>query len=952
LVLQEIFQEKDYLNHRYFYKRAYYLACVAAGLKKNREQDYQLSFDRLHGNPLLPILLIKPKSDQNFRVAVILAVPESLFPRGKLLPSGNCIRPKPTQQGDVQAMPKPTPFYNASLRIDGLVTSYLKLQHEATQQCEAYKDACLLGRVWLRQRGLNARNQGGGFGNFEWAVTIALLLRGGGPNEKPAFSSGYSSYQLFKATLQFLASKDLSKSAHFVGGEAITLPKSNGAPILFDAARGLNIVFQMTPWSYRLLQQEARATMAMLNDSTFDHFDAAFIFKTDNALCRYDVSLEITVSSLIGGMESNVENGLIGRCRELHSVLTRGLTDRVKLVSLGMPPGQDWDINSSFPGPAESSKIHVGFVVDPANVQRLVDHGPSAEDKKAATAFRKFWGEKAELRRFKDGSILESIVWSSKEFNGSIFEQVVSHILSRHFGESCLQSLAYIGDQDIPLLASYSNGASTNSAQFQPVMTAFQTLESNMRGLEDLPLQLRHVLGADSQLYYGSLETPFTPTRTRMSAPANVVIQFEGSARWPDDLDAIQRTKIAFLLKLAESMEEAVPDIMSRIGLENQDSPLLNQAFLDLIYPSGAAFRLRIHHDREATLLERRLKEKSLTSMDKTETALALATYKRDFIRQPAHTQAMQILCTRFPALSPTIRLMKKWVSSHLLSPYFSPSLIDLVVARTFTNPYPWTTPSSATTGFVRTLLTLSRWDWRNEPWIVDLGAGEMKTEEVAAITTRFEAWRNIDPALNRVVMFAASNIDADGTTWTDHGKPPKVIAARLTALAKAAVSEVKDTGLSLDIRSLFVSTLGDYDVLIRLNTKFSRQLRTKKETNGEFKNLQLQLGTSKVDSETVGYNPYQLFLRELKLAFGQALVFFYDENGGDVIAGLWNPQTETRAWKLKLGYSTKPVKAPSIGVEEVEGGGPLAQVNKAAILNEIARLGGDLVSKIEVKDR
>jgi U3 small nucleolar RNA-associated protein 22 len=29
----------------------------------------------------------------------------------------------------------------------------------------------------------------------------------------------------------------------------------------------------------------------------------------------------------------------------------------------------------------------------------------------AAAVFREFWGDKAELRRFKDGSILEAVVW-------------------------------------------------------------------------------------------------------------------------------------------------------------------------------------------------------------------------------------------------------------------------------------------------------------------------------------------------------------------------------------------------------------------------------------------------------------------------------------------------------------------------------------------------------------
>ena len=39
-------------------------------------------------------------------------------------------------------------------------------------------------------------------------------------------------------------------------------------------------------------------------------------------------------------------------------------------------------------------------------------------------------------------------------------------------------------------------------------------------------------------------------------APADVILQFEGSGRWPDDLVAIQRTKIAFLLKINDMLQE------------------------------------------------------------------------------------------------------------------------------------------------------------------------------------------------------------------------------------------------------------------------------------------------------------------------------------------------------------------------------------------------------------
>jgi hypothetical protein len=56
-----IFQEKDYLNYRYFYKRAYYLACIAAGLQQAVQDEFNLAFEYFHGNDLQPILIARPK---------------------------------------------------------------------------------------------------------------------------------------------------------------------------------------------------------------------------------------------------------------------------------------------------------------------------------------------------------------------------------------------------------------------------------------------------------------------------------------------------------------------------------------------------------------------------------------------------------------------------------------------------------------------------------------------------------------------------------------------------------------------------------------------------------------------------------------------------------------------------------------------------------------------------
>jgi U3 small nucleolar RNA-associated protein 22 len=57
-----ILQEKDYLNYRYFYKRAYYLACIAAGLLEATQEEFTMKFRYLNDNDLHPIISLTPKS--------------------------------------------------------------------------------------------------------------------------------------------------------------------------------------------------------------------------------------------------------------------------------------------------------------------------------------------------------------------------------------------------------------------------------------------------------------------------------------------------------------------------------------------------------------------------------------------------------------------------------------------------------------------------------------------------------------------------------------------------------------------------------------------------------------------------------------------------------------------------------------------------------------------------
>lgn len=932
-----LFQEKDFLNYRYFYKRAYYLACVAAGLK-NLAKDYRIRLFTFRGNPLHPVLAVEPletDSKMRWRINILVCTSADVFAAEKLQPEKNCVRasgsvPASEEQEEAKC---PTPFYNSALRADMLVTPYLKLLHSAVKTYESFHDASLLGSTWLRQRGLSSDLHAGGFGNFEWSTFMALMLLGGGPKGTPILSAGFSSYQLFKATLQILAMKDLSKQPLVIGtSDYAPKPLQDGSPIVWDAERSHNLLYKLTPWAYKHLQQESRTTLSMLRDQQYDGFDATFILRSDGLVYNYDSVIELPLAE----DEASQDHDPFRRQQNLFEALQKGLGDRVTQINIIPPSPLSWDVSSKRSSQPSESKTRISLVVNPENVGRTVDHGPSAEEKAKATAFRQFWGEKAELRRFKDGSILESLVWSAKEGGQSVLEQIVRYIVSKHVGESAGARMTFSGDIVKRLLP---QDAAT--APFQALAEAHKQMESDIRGLEGLPLSIRQIMPADAQLRSASLSLPLSGLQPM---PADTVIQFEGSGRWPDDLVAIQRTKIAFLLKLSELLQESVRTVTPRVGLENQEEDTLNQAYLDLIYDSGAAFRMRIYHDREQTLFERQLKDKTLDPRSKEIAALGLAKQKRDYIKSPAHTQAIARLCSRHPALSGTIRLTKKWFASHLLANHIPDEVIELLAAKAFVQPWPWQTPSSVQTGFLRTLFFLSRWDWRAEALIVDLsGSGDLKAADLQSITTKFEAWRKIDPALNRVVLFVASNVDHEGTTWTD-GRPAKVVAGRMTALAKAACAEIRQQELALEPAGLFSSSLSDFDFVLHLNPELlGRKKKRRSSGSVGFKNLEMELIGQ--DSSLAGYDPVHDFLRELEMLFGAAVLFFSGAPDEAVIAGLWNPQTRRRPWKLNLAYSTVPKTVVGGEEESVQ-----AEVNKDGILAEIARLGSDMIDRVDVK--
>jgi len=970
---EEILQDKDYLNLRYFYKRAYYLAKIAALLKQELGADaVDLSYEHLLGNPLLPVLSVSPKTTGNgaFRIRLMPCAPDGYFPKQKLN-SGACLIRNVADEAKYQ-LSDPTPFYNSTLKAEGSFVPYLRLLREAEKACPAFQDACILGRTFLEQRGFGGSVSLGGFGHFEWAVLMALLLQTGGRKGQATLSASLNSTQLFKAMIQYLAETNFLKTACVLGP---TQQQTDGiretGPVIYDSARQLNIAFKMTPWSATLLHQHARWTHSLLTDPLSDHFTPTFITRADNPAHIFDLCVQLRVRE---GFEETFYNprGQRSTCRgKIYNTIKKALGNRARLVHIANHSDSPWSLNRRSASSSDAD-ILVGVLFDSANVSRQVDHGPSAEDKKDALKFRQFWGDKSELRRFKDGSILETLIWTSTS-PAELCEEIIRYIVGRQLRqETDVNDLIFYG-KGLPSLLPVQP---TDGPTFTAARQAFESFERDIRDLEDLPLHVRQLAPICPELRFASVKPPLFGSSKAAPHPLEVVIFFEASGKWPDNLAAIQRAKIAFLLKIGSLLEEAKQDLTSHLGIEDTQVDIGNLAYLDVVYGSGAAFRLRIHSDLEETLLERRSKDKTLEQHVRTESANLLATFRRQYTYLPLHTQTIRTHATRFPALSPTIRLLKSWFDSHKLSIHFTPDLIELFALRVFLTPSPWDAPSSASTGLLRALLFLARWDWRSEPLVVDAASPDADipldpttapaTTERSAVATRLDAWRTMDPAMNRTVLFVATNHDSTGlahTTLDGEPTPCRVAATRMTTLARSACRLVRERGVEIGLepataRALFTPALGDYDVLIRLDRKVLKSCaKTYLTTNDDedddgarprFKNLDARTGQTPLP---LGTHPARLLVTQLRAAYSGPLLFFHGAEDDAVVAAVWDPQARRRGFKTNMRGSYRPVAVDEDVVgEDADDDGDTVEVNREGILAEIARIGGDLIVEIEVK--
>ena len=79
---------------------------------------------------------------------------------------------------------------------------------------------------------------------------------------------------------------------------------------------------------------------------------------------------------------------------------------------------------SLFLSPIYSGDIVLGIAIDPETSQRVVDRGPPSDQQKEVKSFVQLWGDKAQLRRFKDGAIVQAVIWNDEDGNDRYQNQI------------------------------------------------------------------------------------------------------------------------------------------------------------------------------------------------------------------------------------------------------------------------------------------------------------------------------------------------------------------------------------------------------------------------------------------------------------------------------------------------------------------------------------------------
>lgn len=261
------------------------------------------------------------------------------------------------------------------------------------------------------------------------------------------------------------------------------------------------------------------------------------------------------------------------------------------------------------------------------------------------------------------------------------------------------------------------------------------------------------------------------------------------------------------------------------------------------VLSDGFAFRLRLATERDAAMAA-----KALAARQATEGPAARLTPADDMALRLWHQGAVGGVAAAAPAFGPTVRLAKRWVGAHLLSPHLCEEAVELLVVAVFAGEgvaarattmlseggasqrdaaaAAAAAPASRLSGFLRFLRLLADHPWRVQPLLVDPQA-ELSQAQRDALVRAHAAAREAGAA---PAMALCTPSDASGGAWTQ-GRPAAQLLHRLAVLAArsaarlerlllpaaAAAGGSSEAAAAAAVAAVFSRDEREYDAIIRL---------------------------------------------------------------------------------------------------------------------------------------
>jgi len=729
------FNEKDYLDHRYHLKRMVYLKHIQKQLlmsrkKKNIAKKFVKKCDLTfyqndNRKPCLTITIDNHERDLKVRVLPCCAA--NLFPKQRLGPTKSNLK-----KNEVRFE---SPRYSQSIAEDAAMHSINEWLQNKYKEVKFLGAASVLIKAWASRRHLFEYSNDGITGFFLSCLLAHMV------ETSDALSPAMDTNQLVQGFFVTLAtakknssgianskrtsgsnksSGELESSSipnYFTGGvfcdselDEETKRSWIGAfkVVFLSPCGSLNLASRISQGAIEELVQEAVKSSEVLEQAGRNAFVEVFLTDLPRAV-RYDLHMQVEISptsSLKDVKDISSETRVAEE--EIFSIMKIAMSDRADAVRCA-------SVGASA---CNANKIWIGVQLNPENGLKVIDVGPPTDNEAEAKTFRAFWGKKSELRRFKDARICEAVVWSFVPASRRHHIPAVAAEYALKKNVKSIDSITWTSKVFDDLLSSSDGSFVAVSEHSKHLLQTLDRLARRMKEMKDVPLKVYNVQPI-SAAFRGC--DPFPPKQhplmfgigaglgkddeviSACPRTLNVLVQLEGSGRWPEEEEEIIKTKQLMAIEIAEKLKQSfgTPNIVSNDGI------------VDILH-EGYAFRLFLNASNGGPLIRKIEAEQAIVSK---------------------HAMLLASISSRFPTFAIAVQIAKRWIASHMFSPHVADEIIELLVAKVFCHPGGLSPPNSREVAFARFLELLCTHPFGILPLVLDPESSGGQTGEDCAVS-------------------------------------------------------------------------------------------------------------------------------------------------------------------------------------------------------------------------